>query len=166
MEHTVSKFPEEKEALYQYMKIRLSGQAESCPHVTANLANASALLNQGLKEINWVGFYLLEGETLVLGPFQGKPACTEIPVGKGVCGTAVLKDAVIRVEDVHQFPGHIACDSASRSEIVLPLHDPSGKIRAVLDIDSPVTGRFTQEDQKGLESLVPELEKIFGKFRG
>ena len=83
-----------------------------------------------------------------------------------MCGTAVLKDAVVRVEDVHQFPGHIACDSASRSEIVLPLHDPSGKIRAVLDIDSPVTGRFTQEDQKGLESLVPELEKIFGKFRG
>lgn len=166
MEHTVSKFPEQKEALYKYMKVRLSGQVESCPHVTANLANASALLNQGLKEINWVGFYLLEGETLVLGPFQGKPACAEIPVGKGVCGTAVLKDAVIRVEDVHQFPGHIACDSASRSEIVLPLHDPSGKIRAVLDIDSPVTCRFTGEDQKGLESLVPELEKIFGKFRG
>ena len=87
MEHTVSKFPEQKEALYKYMKVRLSGQVESCPHVTANLANASALLNQGLKEINWVGFYLLEGETLVLGPFQGKPACTEIPVGKGVCGT-------------------------------------------------------------------------------
>lgn len=161
MENMVRKFPEDKRELYKFLRIRLSEQIESCPHMTANLANASALLNQGLKEINWVGFYLMEGETLILGPFQGKPACTEIQVGKGVCGTAVERDEVIRVEDVHQFPGHIACDSVSRSEIVLPLHDQSGRIRAVLDIDSPVTCRFTEEDQKGLESLVPELEKIF-----
>ena len=159
MEHTVSKFPEQKEALYKYMKVRLSGQVESCPHVTANLANASALLNQGLKEINWVGFYLLEGETLVLGPFQGKPACTEIPVGKGVCGTAVLKDAVIRVEDVHQFPGHIACDCASNSEIVLPLH-AGGKVVGVMDIDSPSFARFDEEDREGLANFAQILEKV------
>lgn len=161
MEKAIDKFPKEKKALYQFLKIRLSGQVDSCPHRLANLANASALLNLGLTDINWAGFYLLEGEKLVLGPFQGKPACTEIAVGKGVCGTAVARDEVIRVEDVHQFPGHIACDSASRSEIVLPLHDRMGAVRAVLDIDSPEKGRFTEEDQEGLESLVPVLERIF-----
>ena len=159
MEHTVSKFPEEKEALYQYMKIRLSGQVESCPHVTANLANASALLNQGLKEINWVGFYLLEGETLVLGPFQGKPACTEIPVGKGVCGTAVLKDAVVRVEDVHQFPGHIACSSLSRSEIVVPLIHQDGTVWGVLDIDSERLEAFDDTDRENLEKVAQLLNE-------
>ena len=123
-----------KKFLYQLLKTNLIGQLDSCPYVLANLANASAVLNEALDNINWVGFYLMEGEELVLGPFQGKPACTKIQKGKGVCGTAAERDEVIRVEDVHQFPGHIACDSASQSEIVLPLHDQSGNVCAVLDI--------------------------------
>ena len=126
------------------------------PHRTANLANASALLWQHLEDINWTGFYLLEGKTLVLGPFQGKPACIEIPLGKGVCGTAVAQSATVRVEDVHDFPGHIACDSASRSEIVIPLR-VDGEIIGVLDIDSPVLNRFSQEDQKHLEMFAEIL---------
>lgn len=126
------------------------------PHRTANLANASALLWQHLEDINWAGFYLLEGKTLVLGPFQGKPACIEIPLGKGVCGTAVAQSATVRVEDVHDFPGHIACDSASRSEIVIPLR-VDGEIIGVLDIDSPVLNRFSQEDQKHLEMFAEIL---------
>lgn len=152
-----------KKFLYQLLKTNLIGQLDSCPYVLANLANASAVLNEALDNINWVGFYLMEGEDLVLGPFQGKPACTKIQKGKGVCGTAAERDEVIRVEDVHQFPGHIACDSASQSEIVLPLHDQSGNVCAVLDIDSPVKCRFTEEDQEGLESLIPVLEQIFLK---
>lgn len=126
------------------------------PHRTANLANASALLWQHLEDINWAGFYLLEGKTLVLGPFQGKPACIEIPLGKGVCGTAVAQSATVRVEDVHNFPGHIACDSASRSEIVIPIR-VDGEIIGVLDIDSPVLNRFSQEDQKHLEMFAEIL---------
>lgn len=126
------------------------------PHRTANLANASALLWQHLENINWAGFYLLEGKTLVLGPFQGKPACIEIPLGKGVCGTAVAQSATVRVEDVHDFPGHIACDSASRSEIVIPIR-VDGEIIGVLDIDSPVLNRFSQEDQKHLEMFAEIL---------
>ena len=126
------------------------------PHRTANLANASALLWQHLEDINWAGFYLLEGKTLVLGPFQGKPACIEIPLGEGVCGTAVAQSATVRVEDVHDFPGHIACDSASRSEIVIPLR-VDGEIIGVLDIDSPVLNRFSQEDQKHLEMFAEIL---------
>ena len=126
------------------------------PHRTANLANASALLWQHLEDINWAGFYLLEGKTLVLGPFQGKPACIEIPLGKGVCGTAVAQSATVRVEDVHDFPGHIACDSASRSEIVIPLC-VRGEIIGVLDIDSPVLSRFSPEDQKHLEMFAEIL---------
>ena len=126
------------------------------PHRTANLANASALLWQHLEDINWAGFYLLEGKTLVLGPFQGKPACIEIPLGKGVCGTAVAQSATVRVEDVHDFPGHSACDSASRSEIVIPIR-VDGEIIGVLDIDSPVLNRFSQEDQKHLEMFAEIL---------
>lgn len=126
------------------------------PHRTANLANASALLWQHLEDINWAGFYLLEGKTLVHGPFQGKPACIEIPLGKGVCGTAVAQSATVRVEDVHDFPGHIACDSASRSEIVIPIR-VDGEIIGVLDIDSPVLNRFSQEDQKHLEMFAEIL---------
>lgn len=155
-----------KKFLYQLLKTKLIGEIESCQYVIADLANASALLNENMEKINWVGFYLMEGEQLILGPFQGKRACTKIQVGRGVCGTAAAHDKVIRVEDVHQFPGHIPCDSASQSEIVLPLHDQAGNVCAVLDIDSPVKSRFTQEDQEGLESLVPVLEQIFLKEKG
>lgn len=119
----------------------------------ANLSNASALLNQFLDRINWVGFYLMDSnEELVLGPFQGLPACVRIPLGKGVCGTSALKKETIRVEDVHQFPGHIACDAASRSEIVIPLLK-DGELFGVLDIDSPEVNRFDELDQQKLEEL-------------
>ncbi len=140
----------------------LARQAEelirSVPYRTANLANLSALLNDALTDINWVGFYLAEGDTLVLGPFQGKPACIEIPFGKGVCGTAAALDATQLVPDVHAFPGHIACDCASRSEIVIPMHC-GGRVAAVLDIDSPRLARFTESDRLGLEALVRRVER-------
>lgn len=125
----------------------------------ATLANTSALLFERLEGVNWAGFYLLEGETLVLGPFQGKIACVRIPVGRGVCGTAVAQNSVQRVEDVHAFDGHIACDAASNSEIVLPLV-VKGKIIGVLDIDSTVFSRFTTEDEQGLRELVSHLERL------
>lgn len=125
----------------------------------ATLANTSALLFERLSDVNWAGFYLLEGETLVLGPFQGKLACVRIPVGRGVCGTAVAQNQVQRVEDVHAFDGHIACDSASNSEIVLPL-TMKNQIIGVLDIDSTVFGRFSAEDEQGLRELVANLENV------
>ena len=128
------------------------------PHTVANLANTSAAIWQAMEKINWAGFYLLEGEKLLLGPFQGKPACIEIPVGKGVCGTAVKEEKTILVEDVHRFPGHIACDSASNSEVVIPLRK-DGRIIGVLDIDSPLKNRFTEADREGLEAFVRILEK-------
>lgn len=124
----------------------------------SNLANASALLYDALPEINWAGFYLMEEGRLILGPFQGKVACVLIEVGKGVCGTAVMKDATQLVADVHQFPGHIACDSASNSEIVVPLHK-DGQIIGVMDIDSPLLSRFTEEDKAGLEAFARIVEK-------
>ena len=142
---------------------QLAGLTQGVPHTIANLANASALLWQNLPDINWAGFYILDGNTLVLGPFQGKPACIEIPMGKGVCGAAAAQNATQRVEDVHAFPGHIACDSASRSEIVVPIRS-GGKVWGVLDIDSPCLARFTREDQAGLEMFVAVLEKaLFGQ---
>ena len=144
---------------YRLLRQQLLALTEGVPHRIANLSNASALLWQSLPRINWAGFYLLEGDRLILGPFQGKPACIEIPLEKGVCGAAAARDCTQRVEDVHAFPGHIACDSASRSEIVIPLHR-SGAVAAVLDIDSPFPGRFTPEDQAGLEDLVPILEAV------
>ena len=128
------------------------------PHRTANFANASALLADRLPELNWAGFYFLCGEKLVLGPFQGKPACIEIPLGRGVCGTAALADETLLVPDVHEFPGHIACDSASRSEIVIPLHE-GGRVIGVLDIDSPEPARFTEEDRVGLQEIARVLEE-------
>ena len=130
---------------------------DGVPHPIANLANA-ALLWQELEDLNWAGFYLSEGDRLVLGPFQGKPACIEIPYGKGVCGTAAEKQEAVVVEDVHEFPGHIACDEASRSEIVIPM-TRNGVVFAVLDLDSPTVGRFTQADRAGLEVFVRVLEK-------
>ena len=141
---------------YTVMHNQLRELTQDIPHPIANMANAAALLWQCMDTINWAGFYLLENDTLVLGPFQGKPACIEIPVGKGVCGTAVAADKTICVDDVHAFPGHIACDCDSRSEIVIPLRK-NGRILGVLDIDSPVLGRFTSEDQIGLELFAEVL---------
>ena len=148
-----------REVNYKFVAQRLVALTDGVPYETANLANASALLWQHMQDINWVGFYKMTDDILVLGPFQGKPACVRIPVGKGVCGTAVAEDKVQLVYDVHDFPGHIACDSASNSEIVLPIH-AKGKIWGVLDIDSPFVGRFTEEDREGLTQIVAVLERI------
>ena len=137
---------------------QLSALTDSIPYETANLAKASALLWQNLENINWAGFYKMMDGQLVLGPFQGKPACILIPVGRGVCGTAVAEDCTQLVYNVHDFPGHIACDCASNSEIVVPIH-VNGTIWGVLDIDSPSIGRFTEEDKIGLEQFVSVLEK-------
>ena len=142
---------------YGTLNAQLSALVGGVPHRTANLANAAALLYHTLDDLNWAGFYLLEGDTLVLGPFQGRPACIEIPVGRGVCGTAVAEGKTQLVPDVHQFPGHIACDSASNSEIVVPIR-ADGKIVGVLDLDSPHIGCFTGEDRAGLEEFVRILE--------
>ena len=142
---------------YGTLNAQLSALVGGVPHRTANLANAAALLYHTLDGLNWAGFYLLEGATLVLGPFQGRPACIEIPAGRGVCGTAVAEGKTQLIPDVHQFPGHIACDSASNSEIVVPIR-ADGKIVGVLDLDSPYIGRFTKEDQAGLEAFVRVLE--------
>ena len=122
------------------------------------LANVSALIWQALLDLNWAGFYLMRDGALVLGPFQGKPACIHIAPGKGVCGTAVALNATQRVADVHQFPGHIACDGASNSEIVIPLRQ-NGRVVGVLDIDSPRLDRFSAEDQQGLEALARAVEE-------
>lgn len=147
---------------YKELILQLKALTEGVPYPTANLANASALLWQHLENINWAGFYIMEQGALVLGPFQGKPACIRIPVGKGVCGTAAAEDRTQLVADVHQFPGHIACDGASNSEIVVPIHK-NGQVWGVLDIDSPVFDRFSQEDRKGLEAFVKILETaLFG----
>ena len=129
------------------------------PFYVPALSNASALLLDTLPDINWAGFYLMRGESLVVGPFQGKPACIHIPVGKGVCGTAVERNETVLVPDVHAFPGHIACDSASSSEIVVPIHAGSGEVLGVMDIDSPKPGRFSRDDREGLERFVRILEK-------
>ena len=144
---------------YSLVAKQLAALTDGIPYEVANLANTSALLWQEMPGINWVGFYKMTNGKLVLGPFQGKPACIEIPVGRGVCGTAVAEDAVQLVYDVHQFPGHIACDCASNSEIVLPIH-VNGEIWGVLDIDSPHIGRFTEEDKDGLLEVVGILEQI------
>ena len=148
---------------YSLISKEIEALTSDVTDLTANLSNVSALLNMELSDINWVGFYLLKDNELILGPFQGKPACVTIPVGKGVCGTAVSTDSIKLVKDVHEFPGHIACDSASNSEIVMPLHDKSGKVVAVLDIDSPNKGRFTEADKEGILLLGPVLEKLFNQ---
>ncbi len=148
-----------KQTNYETVVAQLRALTKDIPYEVANLANASALLWQEMDDINWVGFYKMTDDALVLGPFQGKPACIRIPVGKGVCGTAVAEDAIQLVYDVHQFPGHIACDSASNSEIVLPVHK-NGEIWGVLDIDSPYVGRFTEVDRVGLEKVVAVLENV------
>lgn len=149
---------ENKADFYSLLTRQAVALIEDEPNLIANLSNISALLFQELDDINWAGFYLDDGKELVLGPFQGKPACVRIPYGRGVCGTAYANDAVERVEDVHQFEGHIACDAASNSEIVLPLYQ-GNKLIGVLDIDSPKKARFDQEDETGLTLLVNELQK-------
>ena len=143
---------------YSVLCKQLEALTEGIPYKTANLANAAALLWEHLDRINWAGFYMMEDGKLVLGPFQGKTACIVIPVGKGVCGTAVAENATQLVADVHQFPGHIACDSASNSEIVVPIR-VKGEIWGVLDIDSPEFGRFSEEDRAGLEAFARVLER-------
>ena len=144
---------------YEMIAAQVEALVEGIPYEVANLANISALLWQEMPEINWVGFYKMNSGALVLGPFQGKPACVRIEVGKGVCGTAVARDRVQLVYNVHEFPGHIACDCASNSEIVLPIH-VNGEIWGVLDIDSPNVGWFTEEDKAGLEKVVAVLEQV------
>ena len=143
---------------YKEINAMLASIIEGIPYTMTNLANASALLNEKLDGINWVGFYTIKDGRLVLGPFQGKVACTIIPMGKGVCGTAAEKDSTQVVPDVHKFAGHIACDSASNSEIVIPMHR-GGAVFGVLDIDSPLFSRFDENDRKGLEEFVRILEK-------
>ena len=147
---------------YQLLAAQLQALTEDVPYEIANLSNASALLWENLPDINWAGFYKMVDGILVLYPFQGKPACIRIPVGHGVCGTAVAEDRTQLVYDVHQFPGHIACDCASNSEIVVPIH-VNGQIWGVLDIDSPSIGRFTEEDKAGLQLFVHTLEKVLEK---
>ena len=145
-------YPADRQVLYALLETQLKGLVEGERDLIANLANMSALLFQALKEINWAGFYLMKDGMLVLGPFQGKPACIRIPVGRGVCGTAAKTLQTQLVQDVHLFPGHIACDAESQSEIVVPLVK-EGRLLGVLDIDSPVKERFDTEDQTGLEKL-------------
>ncbi|WP_105171322.1 GAF domain-containing protein [Pseudoalteromonas sp. T1lg24] len=145
-----------KESLYQSLNNQVVALIEDETNLIANLANVSALLNLSLEDINWVGFYLLENDTLVLGPFQGNPACVRIPVGKGVCGTAFAEKQTQRIDNVHDFEGHIACDAASNSEVVIPLIK-DGNYIGVLDIDSPSLSRFDSDDQTGLERIMASL---------
>lgn len=147
---------------YKLMNSQLKSLSEGVVWDVTILSNAAALLWDSLKDINWAGFYLFRGSRLELGPFQGKPACTVIEIGKGVCGTAVAEDRTQLVKNVHEFPGHIACDSASNSEIVVPVH-AGRKIYGVLDIDSPILARFDEEDKAGLEEFVHILESILEK---
>ncbi len=143
----------DKPEFYRALQAQLGGLLAGEQDAIANAANTSALIFQMLPDINWAGFYFLQSEDeLLLGPFQGKPACVRIAVGRGVCGTAVEKAQTMRVEDVHAFPGHIACDAASRSELVVPLIR-DGQVFGVLDLDSPLPGRFDADDQAGIEAL-------------
>lgn len=149
-----------QEVNYTLLNEQLESLFKGENNVIAMLSNASAVLFYGINNINWAGFYLIEEGSLILGPFQGKPACMHIPIGKGVCGTAVAENKTKLVKDVHQFPGHIACDSASNSEIVIPMHDKLGNIVGVLDIDSEEKSRFTEEDKAGLEKIVKIIENF------
>jgi GAF domain-containing protein len=155
-ENTFS-YPDNKDECYKLVIEQLKALLDGERNLIPNLANASALLGIALKDINWVGFYLMKNNELLLGPFQGKPACIHIPVGKGVCGTAVAEAKTILVPDVHQFSGHIACDSASRSEIVIPIM-VNNSVMAVLDIDSPIYDRFDSLDKEYLEEFAHILK--------
>ena len=142
---------------YELIKKQMLALSEDSGHFIPLMSNVSALLFSQLTEINWAGFYLVMDGALILGPFQGKPACTEIAAGRGVCGTAAARRETQCVPDVHLFPGHIACDSASRSELVVPLIGEDGRLLGVMDLDSPVTDRFSEKDQLGLEAFAREL---------
>jgi len=144
---------------YQTLTKQVVAIIESEPNLIANLSNISALLNMELEDVNWVGFYLMEGNELVLGPFQGKVACVRIPMGQGVCGTAAKTNTVQRIDNVHEFEGHIACDAESLSELVVPF-SMAGQIIGVLDIDSPTLSRFDGNDQQGLTNLMAKVEKV------
>ncbi len=144
---------------YPLLIRQLQSLAEISADPVAVMANVSSLLYHAMEDVNWAGFYLVQDGALLLGPFQGKPACVKIEKGKGVCGTAWAKDSLQLVPDVHAFPGHIACDSASRSEIVVPIHR-GGTVFAVLDLDSPLPARFTEDDAAGLAALTKALEAI------
>ena len=151
---------EKRKTDYQLMINQLKSLSEISPNYIPLLSNASAVIFENMEDLNWAGFYLVDDkDELLLGPFQGKSACVIIPKGKGVCGTAFVEDAVQRVDDVHQFKGHIACDSASNSEIVIPIHY-KGKVTAVLDIDSPLFARFSEADEECLKDLVKVLEEL------
>ena len=143
---------------YSVLVDQAKGLLESEPWYVAAFSNLSSLIMSMLPDLNWAGFYLMRSGCLTVGPFQGKPACIHIAPGKGVCGTAVVRDETVVVPDVHLFPGHIACDSASASELVIPVHE-NGRVRAVLDIDSPLKDRFGAAEQECLEALVREIEK-------
>ena len=147
---------------YALLADQMKALVQDEPHFLPSLSNASALLYESLPDLNWAGFYLsITGkDELLLGPFQGKTACIRTPYGKGVCGTSAAQDKVQRVPDVHLFPGHIACDSASASEIVIPLHNTRGEVIGVLDIDSPVKNRFSEEDEAGLTAFARVLEQF------
>ncbi|MDW4355389.1 GAF domain-containing protein [Staphylococcus saprophyticus] len=149
---------EVKETNYNLLEKQVSSLIEDESNLIAIMSNVSALLNDSIDQINWVGFYLIENEALILGPFQGHPACVHIAIGKGVCGTAVSEEQTQLVDDVNAFPGHIACDANSKSEIVVPLRK-NNQIIGVLDIDAPITSRFTDVDKNGLEQIVARIEK-------
>lgn len=151
-----------KETNYNLLGKQLASLIEDETNLIAILSNTSALLNNNLDQINWVGFYLIENNELILGPFQGHPACVHISIGKGVCGTAVANNQTQLVDDVNTFPGHIACDANSKSEIVVPIH-VDNEIIGVLDIDAPITQRFSKGDQQGLEEIVSILEHQLSK---
>ena len=144
---------------YEVLREQVRGLLAEEPYYVAAMSNISSVLKDGLPDINWAGFYILRGGRLVVGPFQGKPACIHISIGSGVCGCCVRQDRTIAVADVHTFPGHIACDSASNSEIVIPIHC-GGRVAAVLDIDSPLFDRFSEDDRTGLERIVSLMEKM------
>lgn len=150
-------YPDDKAARYDLLLAQADALTEGIAHPIANLSNIAALLWHGLEEINWCGFYLMDDDALMLAPFCGLPACIRIPLGRGVCGTAAARNEIQCVADVHQFPGHIACDSASNSEIVLPIH-ADGEVIGVLDIDSPTIGRFDEIDQQSLLKIVQLIE--------
>ena len=157
MSFTAIDYPADRQARYALLLEQADALTDDVSHPIANLANLAALLWQGLEDINWCGFYLMDGGALMLGPFCGLPACIRIPLGRGVCGTAAARDSVQLVPDVHAFPGHIACDSASNSEIVLPIH-AEGRVIGVLDIDSPTIGRFCETDRESLLKVVDLIE--------
>ena len=145
---------------YELLAEQARSLAEADPWFVPVLANASAVLYEALPDLNWAGFYLVRGDALALGPFQGKVACVRIPYGKGVCGTAWAENRTVRVDNVHDFPGHIACDCASNAEIVVPLRDGDGRVVAVMDLDSPLLSRFDEGDERGLILFAQTLESV------